>query len=318
MLKIIFLLVILPMLIIPAFADHMEITITTIMGSNSPVCKNTMDGCFIPNMATVDMGGTVIFLNSDSGPHTFTAGSVVDGLTNEFDTGLVKVAHSYEWIANVIGEIPYFCMIHPWMNGVLIVEDRTIPIQLLTITTDQSTYHEGNPISISGYFNNSHNGTSISISLQSPNGHLSPVHNIINENNNYSTTIPTGNNTSVSIPGLYTLTTHYGTETASTTFDYYLNSDNSQEVYFIPDVQYLTLSDQQITKWNKELTKWQNAQNRTNNQIELYYDKLDRAITRNQTNQIELFTERIGYSMALSSLYDGLIECLIEELELLS
>lgn len=188
----------------------------------------------------------------------------------------------------------------------------------LTITTNNSTYHEGNPISISGQFNNSHNGTSLSISLQSPNGHLSPVHNIINNNNNYSTTIPTGNNTTILIPGIYTLTTHYGNQTASVSFDYHLNSIETEEEYFVPTPSYLTLSDRDISKWNKQLTKWQNAQNRTDNNTEFYYEKLDEAISKNQTNKINLFTERIGHSLALSSLYDGIIQCLQEQLDLLS
>jgi len=188
----------------------------------------------------------------------------------------------------------------------------------LTITTDNSTYHEGTPISISGNFNNYHNGTSLHISLQSPNGHLSPIHNIITTNNSYTITIPTGNNTTITTPGLYTLTAHYGNNTASATFDYYVDSDDSQEAYFIPDEQYLTLSDRDINKWSGELTKWQNAQDRTNNNTEFYYEKLDEAISNNQTNRINLFTEKIGHSLALSSLYDGIIECLEEELESLS
>lgn len=194
----------------------------------------------------------------------------------------------------------------------------TIPTNSLTITTDNPTYHEDTPIYISGQLNNSHNGTSINISLQSPKGHISPVHNVITLNNNFNTTIPTGNNTSISTPGLYTLTAHYGTETASVSFDYYVNSHDTQEAYFIPDSSYLTLSDQEITKWNGELSKWQNAQNRTDSNIELYYEKLDEAISKNQTNRIEMYTESIGHSLALSSLYDGLIECLEEQLKLLS
>lgn len=188
----------------------------------------------------------------------------------------------------------------------------------LTITTDSTTYQEDTPIYITGKLNNSHNGTTVTVSLQSPNGHLSSIHNIITKNNTYSTVIPTGNNTTILIPGLYTLTAHYGTETANTTFDYYINSTEIEEAYFIPDEQYLTLSDRDITKWNGELTKWKNSQNRTDNVTEFYYEKLDEAISNNQTNRIELYTERIGQSIALSSLYDNMIECLEEQLELLS
>lgn len=188
----------------------------------------------------------------------------------------------------------------------------------LTIITDNTTYHEGESIYISGELNNSHNGTSINISLQSPKGHISSISNVITLNNSYNIKIPTGNNTTITIPGVYTLTAHYGTETASVSFDYYVNSHDTQEAYFIPDSSYIILSDQEVTKWSNELIKWQNAQNRTNSNIELYYEKLDEAISKNQTNRIEMYTESIGHSLALSSLYGTIIECLTEELKLLS
>jgi len=198
------------------------------------------------------------------------------------------------------------------------IDPVIVPVNSLTITTDNNTYHEDTPIYISGQLNNSHNGTSVTISLQNPNGHISPIHNIITKNNTYSTVIPTGNNTAITTPGLYTLTAYYGVDTASVLFDYYVNSHDTQEAYFIPDSSYIVLSDQKITKWNKELTKWQNSQNKTDSNIEFYYEKLDQAISKNQTNKIEMYTERIGHSMALSSIYDSIIESLKEQLILLS
>jgi len=37
---------------------------------------------------------------------------------------MVMAGNSYEWTADVAGEIPYFCMVHPWMNGLLIVQEE--------------------------------------------------------------------------------------------------------------------------------------------------------------------------------------------------
>jgi len=188
----------------------------------------------------------------------------------------------------------------------------------LTITTDKPSYTAGETIHISGEFNNLQNGTSLNISLQSPEGNYSTISNITTNNNTYSKSINTQYDSSISTPGSYTLTSHYGTNTASTTFDYSSTPTQQDNEYFIPDSSYLTLSDHEIDKWNGELTKWQNAQNRTDSKIEFYYEKLATAITRNQTDKIETYTERIGHSMALSELYDGLIECLQEQLELYS
>ena len=106
-----------------AFADHPEVTIVPAQGSASPGCEETEEGCYIPKVATVDVGGVVIFSNTDSAAHTWTAGSLEDGPTGEFDTGLLMVDNSFEWKAETVGEIPYFCMVHPWMVGVIVVQE---------------------------------------------------------------------------------------------------------------------------------------------------------------------------------------------------
>jgi len=109
-----------------AFADHTEVTVVPDMGSGSATddCVDVEYGCYVPGTATVDLGGVVIFSNTDSAAHTFSAGSAADGPTGEFDTSMVMAGNSYEWTANVAGEIPYFCMVHPWMNGLIIVQEE--------------------------------------------------------------------------------------------------------------------------------------------------------------------------------------------------
>ena len=192
-------------------------------------------------------------------------------------------------------------------------------LQSLTITTNNPTYTAGETIQISGEFPTFQNPTSLNISLQSPtHGFLGTMYNVTTNNNSYTTSMSTGNNTSISTPGTYTLTANYGTDTASTTFDYYSHPTQHDNEYFIPNDSYLILSDQQISQWNNQILQWENAQNRTDNKIDRLYDKLDRAITRNNTNQIEQWTVEIGQSMALSQLYDVIIECLQEQIQLLS
>ena len=95
-------------------------------GSGTPGCEKNQEGCFIPNQTTVNLGDVVLFSNTDIVSHTFTAGSASDGPTGEFDSGLVISGDSYKWTANVAGEIDYFCMIHPWMTGLLIVQDNSV------------------------------------------------------------------------------------------------------------------------------------------------------------------------------------------------
>lgn len=106
-----------------AFADHSEVTISTASGSGAPGCEETAEGCFIPKEATVDVGGKVIFSNTDTAAHTFTAGSATDGPSGEFDSSLVMAGSSYEWTPTTAGEVPYFCMVHPWMTGLIVVQE---------------------------------------------------------------------------------------------------------------------------------------------------------------------------------------------------
>ena len=104
------------------FADHSEVTIEAATGSGAPGCETTSEGCYIPKTATVDVGGVVIFSNTDNAAHTFTAGTPADGPSAEFDTGLLTVGNSFEYSPDTIGEIEYFCMVHPWMVGSLVVQ----------------------------------------------------------------------------------------------------------------------------------------------------------------------------------------------------
>jgi len=106
-----------------AFADHSEVTIEAAMGSGAPGCEETPEGCYIPSTATVDVGGKVIMSNPDNAAHTFTAGSPNDGPTGEFDSGLIMAGGLYEYSPDTVGEIPYFCMVHPWMQGLIIVQE---------------------------------------------------------------------------------------------------------------------------------------------------------------------------------------------------
>jgi predicted secreted protein with PEFG-CTERM motif len=106
--------------ITPAFA---EVTISAAEGSGAPGCEEIAEGCYLPGTATVDVGGMVIMSNPDTAAHTFTAGSPTDGPTGEFDTGLLMAGGSFEYSPNTAGEIPYFCMVHPWMKGTIIVQE---------------------------------------------------------------------------------------------------------------------------------------------------------------------------------------------------
>src|SRR3989338_7997557 len=106
-----------------AFADHSEVTVIPAPGSGAPGCELTTEGCYIPKEATVDVGGKVIFSNTDTAAHTFTAGTAAEGPSGAFDSSLAIAGSSYEWTATTVGEFPYYCMVHPWMEGLIVVQE---------------------------------------------------------------------------------------------------------------------------------------------------------------------------------------------------
>ncbi len=108
-----------------AYADHSEVTIETAAGSGAPGCEETAEGCYIPSTATVDVGGVVIFSNTDSAAHTFTSGdpTMPDTVQVLFDSGLAMAGSTFEWSPTEVGDVPYFCMVHPWMQGLIIVQE---------------------------------------------------------------------------------------------------------------------------------------------------------------------------------------------------
>ena len=125
-------------------AAFAEVTIVPVAGSQAPGCEETTDGCFVPSTVTVDVGEVIIFSNTDSAAHTFTAGTPADGLSEEFDTSLLTAGSSYDlWSPDTVGEFPYFCMIHPWMQALIIVQEAAAEEEtMMEETVEEETMME--------------------------------------------------------------------------------------------------------------------------------------------------------------------------------
>ena len=98
------------------------VTIEPAYGSLTPGCEETVEGCYIPSVATVKGGSTVLFSNTDTAAHTFTSGNLDDGHDGFFDTGLLMTGSSFEWHPLAAGEYEYYCLVHPWMTGMIVVQ----------------------------------------------------------------------------------------------------------------------------------------------------------------------------------------------------
>jgi len=103
-----------------AFADHTQVDIDMAEGTSVPGCEE-MNMCYIPHMATLDVGGEAIWHNVDTAAHTVTAGTPQDGPSGAFDSSLVMAGASFSHVFEEAGSYDYFCMVHPWMQGMVMV-----------------------------------------------------------------------------------------------------------------------------------------------------------------------------------------------------
>jgi len=91
------------------------------VGSNVLGCEETNE-CYIPYEIRVGVGDTVTWINEDTAAHTVTSGTPGgDDVAAGFDSGLWMAGAEWSHTFDAEGEYPYFCMVHPWMEGVVIV-----------------------------------------------------------------------------------------------------------------------------------------------------------------------------------------------------
>ena len=83
-------------------------------------CKKT-DLCYIPSSIVVEKGKSVTWVNEDSAFHSVTSGFYTVP-TELFDSGYLDPFESYTLTFDEVGTYDYFCILHPWMKGQVIVE----------------------------------------------------------------------------------------------------------------------------------------------------------------------------------------------------
>ena len=91
-------------------------------GSSVPGCEETNE-CYIPYEVSIPVGGTVFWNNEDTASHTVTSGTPDAGPDGVFDSSLFMSGNTFEFTFEEPGEYDYFCMVHPWMVGKVLVDD---------------------------------------------------------------------------------------------------------------------------------------------------------------------------------------------------
>ena len=86
----------------------------------SPICKKD-DSCYSPYEAKILQGGTIIWENEDSFIHALVSGTV-ENPDEQFDTVMIP-GQTFEHTYFKEGIYDYFCPVHPWASGKVVVHD---------------------------------------------------------------------------------------------------------------------------------------------------------------------------------------------------
>jgi plastocyanin len=92
--------------------------ISIVSGSSNPNNKVFYD----PTPAKVKTSTTITWTNDDTLPHTVTSGNADTGPSGEFDSGIVMGGGSFTHTFDKAGSFDYYCALHPYMIGQVIVE----------------------------------------------------------------------------------------------------------------------------------------------------------------------------------------------------
>jgi plastocyanin len=85
-----------------------------------PGCEED-DRCYIPSQIVIEPGKQVTWVNEDSAFHSVTSGFYGEP-TELFDSGHLDPYQSFSFTFDEIGIYDYYCTLHPWMDGQVIVE----------------------------------------------------------------------------------------------------------------------------------------------------------------------------------------------------
>jgi len=94
--------------------------VSTVSGSAIPGCEDNLS-CYSPYQTRISVGDSIIWTNDDTAAHTVTSGTPSSGASGIFDSSLFMSGASFEVEFFESGTYDYFCMVHPWMVGTVLV-----------------------------------------------------------------------------------------------------------------------------------------------------------------------------------------------------
>jgi len=115
-------------------ASAAQQTVTIPYGAFDPNFNTAAPQWYLPTVATIQVNQTVTWVNQDTEGHTITSGKAGgrEGLLQNnmgqpsglFDSGTIKPKESWSYTFTKPGQYEYFCTIHPWMDGYVVVNEK--------------------------------------------------------------------------------------------------------------------------------------------------------------------------------------------------
>ena len=105
-----------------AYAHHEKVIVRITPQSHNFDCASNKS-CHHPSVLTIQAGRTVEWQNRDD----FYAHAIVSGSSLDFNGGslfssdLIKPHNTFSFTFKNAGKYNYFCSIHPWATGVIII-----------------------------------------------------------------------------------------------------------------------------------------------------------------------------------------------------
>lgn len=112
----------------------------------------TQNNCFNPHIINITTGQNVTWNNTDNVVHTITSGMPIGSTIGKLFDKSIPPGSTVSITFNDTGKINYFCTIHPWMKGEVIVEQSH---DLGTNSQNTSTNFAGNIDNLSQDLNSS-------------------------------------------------------------------------------------------------------------------------------------------------------------------
>jgi plastocyanin len=87
---------------------------------DNPACRSAKS-CFHPSNTIIQQGQDVIWYNDDSSIHSIITTSQQFGSSGIINSGKILPGESYSHRFDESGYVNYYCVLHPWMQGLVVV-----------------------------------------------------------------------------------------------------------------------------------------------------------------------------------------------------